>query len=110
MKTMTVATYKRESTIWANARTDKKTAHFVEMVCEVTDYDAPSETEIKYGFTPAKVLVDGTEVHKMYRVDCKGVNGQWTNVGMFYDDKQAANELVKEILNHSWYKGWKKVS
>lgn len=110
MKTTTVATYERESTIWANARTDKKTAHFVEMVCEVIDYDVPSEIEAKYGFKPAQVLVDGNVVHKAFKVQCKGVNGQWTVLGMFYDDKQAANKLVKEILNHSWYKGWKKVS
>ena len=110
MKTTTVATYKRESTIWANARADKKTAHFVEMVCEVIDYDAPSEIEVKYGFKPAKVLVDGVQIHKAFKVQCKGVNGQWTVIGIFDDNKEAANQAVKEILNHPWYKGWKKVS
>ena len=110
MKTNLIATYRRESTIWANARTDKKTVHFVEMACEVTDFDAPSEMELKYGFGPDKVFVDGVQVHKMFKVSCKGVNGQWTTIGMFYDDKESANQAVKEILNHPWYKGWKRVS
>ena len=109
MTTTTVATYKRESTIWANARTDKKSAHFIEMVCEVIDYDTPSEIELKYGFAPAAVIVDNVQVHKVFKVSCKGVNGQWTTIGMFYDDKESANQVVKEILNHPWYKGWKRV-
>lgn len=110
MTTTTVASYERESTIWANARSDKKTAHFVEMVCEVIDYDAPTEIDLKYGFKPAQVLVDGVRVHKAYKVQCKGVNGHWTVIGMFYDDKESANQAVKEILNHPWYKGWKRVN
>lgn len=110
MKTTTVATYERESTLWANARSDKKAAHFVEMVCEVIDYDAPTEIDLKYGFKPVQVLVDGVRVHKAYKVQCKGVNGKWTVIGMFYDDKESANQTVKEILNHPWYKGWIRVN
>lgn len=109
MKETLVATYKRESTIWANARTDKKSAHFIEMICEVIDYDAPNEIELKYGFKPSKVYVDNVQVHKAFKVSCKGVNGHWTTIGMFYDDKESANQAVKEMLNHPWYKGWKKV-
>lgn len=109
MKNILIAKYERESTLWANARYDKKTAHFIEMTCEVVDYDVQSETEAKFGFAPSKVYVDGVQVHKMYRVDCKGVNGVWTTIGTFYDDKDSANQAVKEILNHPWYKGWKRV-
>lgn len=109
MTTTTIATYERESTLWANARADKKTAHFVKMVCEVIDYDAPDEIETKLGFKPSKVYVDGVQVHKAYKVQCEGVNGHWTVLGMFYDDKEPANQLVKEILNHAWYKGWKRI-
>lgn len=110
MKITTVAAYERESTIWANARADKRSVHFVEMVCDVIDYDAPSEIELQYGFEPLKFHVDGIEVHKAYKVNCKGVNGRWMTVGMFYDDKESANQLVKSILNDPWYKGWKKVN
>ena len=110
MRTTTVATYKRESTIWANARTDKKTAHYIEMTCEVIDNDAQSETELKFGFPASAVYVDGVRVHKTYKVSCKGVNGIWTTVGMFNDDRESANHLVKEILDHPWYPGWKKVN
>lgn len=108
MKEMLLATYERKPTLWTNARTDKKTVHFVEMRCTATDFDEPSEIEKKYGFQPAAYYVEGVRVHKMFRVDCKGVNGVWTNVGMFYDDKESANQTVKEILNHPWYKGWKR--
>ena len=109
MKDTVIAKYVRESTIWANARADKKTAHFVEMICEVIDYDAPNEIEVKYGFKPNKYYVDNVQVHKAFKVSCKGVNGLWITVGLFYDDKDAANRVVKEILNHPWYKGWKRV-
>lgn len=109
MKTIEIAKYERNSTIWANARADKKTMHFVEMVCEVIDYDAPSDIEVKYGFGPSKFFVDGVQVHKAYKVQCKGVNGKWTVIGMVYDNNKAANQIVKEILNDPWYKGWKRV-
>ena len=109
MDITTVAAYKRESTIWANARADKKAAHFIEMLCEVIDYDAPSDVELKLGFKPATVCVDGVRVHKAYKVQCKGVNGKWTVVGIFYDDKESANQLVNKILKHAWYKGWERV-
>lgn len=109
MKTTIAAEYERASTIWANARADKKTAHYVEMVCEVIDYDVQSDVEREMGFKPARVYVDGVRVHKTYKVQCKGVNGNWTVIGMFDDDREAANQLVKEILNHPWYKGWKRV-
>jgi hypothetical protein len=108
----TVARYERPSTIWKNARSDKRTYHFVEMLCEVIDYDAPSETELKYGFAPSKVINNdtGKQIHKVYKVQCKGVNGKWTVLGLFDDDKSSANQLVKSILNDPWYKGWKRVS
>lgn len=109
MKTIEIAKYERNSAIWANARADKKTAHFVEMVCEVIDYDAVSDIDAKYGFGPSKLIVDGVQVHKIFKVSCKGVNGKWTVLGMFNDDRISANQLVKEILNHPWYKGWKRV-
>lgn len=106
---MKVAKYERESTIWANARSDKKTCHFIEMICEVTNLDEPNEFELRYGFPPTKHYVDGVEVHKLYKVSCKGVNGHWTTMGVFYDDKDSANQLVKIILNDPWLKGWKRV-
>lgn len=109
MRTIEIARYERNSTIWANARYDKKTAHFVEMLCTVIDYDAPSDIEQTFGFKPAQYYVDGVRVHKAYKVECKGVNGIWTVLGIFEDDKNAANQLVKEILNDPWYKGWKRV-
>lgn len=110
MKTIEIARYERPATIWANARADKKTAHFVEMICEVLDYDTPSDIDAKYGFGPSKFFVEGVQVHKAYKVSCKGVNGKWTTLGMVYDDKDSANQIVKEILNHPWYKGWKRVN
>lgn len=109
MKTFEIAKYERPATIWANARADKKTAHFVEMVCEVIDYDIPADIDVKYGFGPSQFFVDGVQVHKTFKVSCKGVNGKWTTLGMFNDDRDTANQLVKEILNHPWYKGWKRV-
>lgn len=109
MKTIEIAKYERNSTIWANARADKKTAHFVEMVCEVIDYDIPNDIDVKYGAGASKCFIDGVQVHKIFKVSCKGVNGKWTVMGMFNDDRDSANQLVKEILNHPWYKGWKRV-
>lgn len=110
MKTTEIATYKRESTLWANARADKKTAHFVEMLCTLIDYDAPSEMEAKYGWELCKTFThDGIQIHKAYKIECKGVNGRWTVLGIFNDDKESANQLVKQILNNPWYKGWQRV-
>lgn len=99
-----VAKYVRESTIWKNARFDKRTLHFVEMRCSVKDYDCREDDEPEIIVTR-----NGKRVHKLYCITCVGVNGVETTVGKFFDDKDAANELVKKILNHKWYTGWKRV-
>lgn len=110
MKEIEIARYERQSTIWPNARSDKRSAHFIEMLCTLIDYDAPSDIDLKYGWNPCRVFTpEGVQLHKVYKVQCKGVNGHWTVLGFFNEDKDSANQLVKSILTDPWYKGWKRV-
>lgn len=110
MKMIEVAKYERNSTLWANARADKKTYHFVELICTVIDWDLQDEQEAKYGWEPAKLINgEGVQVHKRYKVEGVGVNGIGTVLGIFDDDRDSANQLVKEVLNAPFFKGWRRV-